>query len=101
MPVGLSMTRRELLGAMAVTLARAAERLPVNKNVKWGLGSNLWNYFPRVPFTDILDVMKDTGFIGLRLTQFPQILKTYDITAAQMRKETEKRGCHIVTISFN
>ena len=48
---------------------------------KWGLGSNLWNYFPRVPFTDILDVMRDTGFIGLRLTQFPQILKTYDITA--------------------
>jgi inosose dehydratase len=69
--------------------------------VKWGLGSNLWNSFPRVPFTDILDVMKDTGFIGIRLTQFPQILKTYDITAAQMQKEAEKRGCQIVTISFN
>ena len=45
--------------------------------------------------------MRDTGFIGLRLTQFPQILKTYDITAAQMQEEAEKRGCHIVTISFN
>jgi len=101
MPVGFSMTRREVLAAMAVTLARAASLLPANKNVKWGLGSNLWNYFPRVPFTDILDVMKDTGFIGLRLTQFPQILKTYDITTAQMRKEVEKRGCHIVATSFN
>ena len=86
---------------MSVALARAAAKLPANQNVKWGLGSNLWNYFPRVPFTDILDVMKDTGFIGLRVTQFPQILKTYDITAEQMRKEADKRGCSIVTISFN
>lgn len=101
MSIGLSMTRREVLGAMAITLARAAGRLPANKNVKWGLGSNLWNFFARVPFTDILDVMKDTGFIGLRLTQFPQILKTYGITAAQMQNEAERRGCHIVTISFN
>ena len=33
-----------------------------------------------MPFTDILDVMKNTGFIGARLTQFPQILTTYNIT---------------------
>src|ERR1700686_1395300 len=95
------MTRREVLGALAAALARAAGRLPANKNVKWGLGSNLWNSFPPVPFTDILDVMKDTGFIGLRLTQFPQILQKYDITAAQMQKEATRRGCSIVTISFN
>jgi inosose dehydratase len=95
------MTRRETLALLAATLARAAGRLPANRNVQWGLGSNLWNYFPHVPFTDILDVMKDTGFIGLRVTQFPQILKTYDITSAQMQKEAEKRGCRIVTISFN
>ena len=95
------MRRREVLGLVAGVLARAAGRLPANRNVKWGLGSNLWNSFPRVPFTDILDVMRDTGFIGLRLTQFPQILKTYDITAEQMRREAEKRGCRIVTISFN
>jgi inosose dehydratase len=95
------MTRREALGALAAALASAAGRLPANRNVKWGLGSNLWNYFPRVPFTDLLDVMKDTGFIGLRLTQFPQILKTYDITAAQMEKEASRRGCRIVTISFS
>lgn len=95
------MTRRNALALLAATLSRAADRLPANRNVKWGLGSNLWNYFPRVPFPDILDVMKDTGFIGLRVTQFPQILKTYDITAEQMRKEADKRGCHIVTISFN
>ena len=95
------MTRRDVLTLMALTMARLAGLLPANRNVKWGLGSNLWNYFPRVPFTDILDVMKDTGFIGLRLTQFPQILKTYDVTASQMATEASRRGCQIVTISFN
>ena len=86
---------------MSAVLARAADRLPANRNVKWGLGSNLWNSFPGSTFTDILDVMRDTGFIGLRLTQFPQILKTYNISAKQMQTEAGKRGCQIVTISFN
>jgi sugar phosphate isomerase/epimerase len=95
------MTRRAALALLSAACVRAAGRLPANRHVKWGLGSNLWNYFPRVPFTDILDVMRDTGFIGLRLTQFPQILQTYGITAAQMQREAEKRGCRIVTISFN
>lgn len=35
--------------------------------------------------------MKDTGFIGLRVTQFPQILETYNISGAQMQKEAAKR----------
>ena len=86
---------------MAGTLGRAAGRLPANKNVKWGLGSNLWNSFKGSKFTDILDVMHDTGFIGLRLTQFPRILETYSITTEQMEAEVSKRGLHVVTISFN
>jgi sugar phosphate isomerase/epimerase len=45
--------------------------------------------------------MHDTGFIGLRLTQFPKILETYSITTEQMEKEVSKRGLHVVTISFN
>jgi sugar phosphate isomerase/epimerase len=97
-------TRREVLrtlGALASTLGRAAGRLPANKNVKWGLGSNLWNSFKGSKFTDILDVMRDTGFIGLRLTQFPRILETYNITTEQMEKEVSKRGLRVVTISFN
>jgi sugar phosphate isomerase/epimerase len=94
------MTRRTALAAMAGSLARAAGRLPANKNLRWALGANLWNSFPRVPFTDILDVMRDTGFIGIRVTQFPQILKTYNITAAEMEKEAARRGLHVITISF-
>ena len=95
------MTRRTALALFATTLARAAGRLPANKNVRWALGANLWNSFPRVPFTDILDVMKDTGFIGIRMTQFPQILKTYNITVPELQKELSKRGCQIITISYN
>src|SRR3954451_14926507 len=95
------MKRRTALALFTAALARAAGRLPVNKNVRWALGANLWNSFPRVPFTDILDVMKDTGFIGIRMTQFPQILKTYSITVPELQKELSKRGCHVITISFN
>ncbi len=93
--------RREFLALLAASAARAAGRIPANKNVRWALGANLWNYFPRVPFTDVLDVMRDTGFIGIRLTQFPGILKTYDITASQLEKELTKRGLHVITISYN
>jgi inosose dehydratase len=45
--------------------------------------------------------MRDTGFIGLRVTQFPQILTKYGITVEQLQREVSKRGLHIVTISFN
>jgi inosose dehydratase len=95
------MTRRTAAALLASSLVRAAGRLPVNKNVRWALGANLWNSFPRVPFTEILDVMKDTGFIGIRVTQFPQILTTYNITVAQLEKEVSKRDLHVITISFN
>src|SRR5579862_7707319 len=95
------MTRRQVLALMTATLARAADRLPANKNVKWALGSNLWNSFPPVPFTDILDIMRDTGFIGIRLTQFPQILTKYNITADQMEAEVNKRHLHVITLSFS
>src|SRR5712692_9992840 len=95
------MTRRESLALLAASVVRAASRLPGNKNVRWALGSNLWNYFPHVPFTDILDVMRDTGFIGVRVTQFPQILTTYNITAAELEKEVSKRNLQVITISFN
>ena len=95
------MTRRTALALIGSSLARAAAHLPANRNVRWALGANLWNSFPRVPFTDILDVMKDTGFIGIRMTQFPQILTTYQISVPELQKELSRRGCHIITISYN
>ena len=95
------MTRRTAAALLASLLVRAAGRLPVNKNVRWALGANLWNSFPGIAFTDILDVMKDTGFIGIRMTQFPQILTTYGITVAQLEKEVSRRDLHVITVSFN
>jgi sugar phosphate isomerase/epimerase len=89
------------MAVFSASLARTANRLPGNKNVKWALGSNLWNSFPPVPFTDILDIMRDTGFIGLRLTQFPQILDKYQMTASKMQSEASKRGVQVITISFS
>ena len=94
-------SRRECIALLAASMARAAEQLPANRNVKWALGSNLWNSFPGSKFTDILDVMRDTGFIGLRLTQFPQILSRYNMTPKQIEDEVSKRGLHVITISFS
>jgi inosose dehydratase len=85
---------------LAAALGRAAATLPANRNVKWAVSAGLWSHFPRGPFTDILDVMRDTGFIGIRLTGFPGILKTYGLTAGQMEKEISARGLAVATISF-
>jgi inosose dehydratase len=95
------MTRRGALISLAGAVAQGAARLPANRNVKWALSAALWNHFRPWRLTDIMDVMKDTGFIGMRLTGYPGVLKTYDMTAARMRAEFEKRGLHVVTISFN
>jgi inosose dehydratase len=94
------MNRRKFMAGLAASLTAKAAQLPANRNVKWALSLGLWNHFQRVPFTDILDMMKDTGFIGIRLTSFPSCLKAYDLTAAQMEKEVSKRDLHVVTISF-
>jgi inosose dehydratase len=95
------LTRREALLGLAAVLTQAAYALPANRNVHWALGSNLWNSFPGTQFTDILDVMRDTGFVGIRLTQYPQILTKYSITQQQMERELSRRGLHVITISFN
>src|SRR5579863_8340605 len=94
------MERRAFLGSLAATLVSAAERLPANKNIKWAVSAGLWGHYPQSPFTDILDVMRDTGFIGVRLTGYPGILKTYNLTAAQLEREVSKRNLYVATISF-
>src|SRR5689334_2295987 len=92
--------RRRFLAALAATMQLKAAQLPANRNVKWALSLGLWNHFQPVPFTEVLDMMKDTGFIGIRLTGYPGCLKTYNLTAAQMEKEVSKRNLNVVTISF-
>lgn len=100
----MTISRRSFIASLSLlpaVLARAQAKLPANRNIKWAVSSALWNYFPKGPFTDILDVMKETGFIGLRVTSFPQILDKFGMTQAQMVREVTKRGLHVVTISWN
>lgn len=96
----MQMQRRAFLATLAGALASAAERLPANRNMKWAVSAGLWSHYPHAPFTGILDVMRDTGFIGVRLTGYPGILKTYNLTASQLEREVAKRGLQVATISF-
>jgi sugar phosphate isomerase/epimerase len=96
------MNRRSFLvsvPALPATLA-AATRLPANRNVRWALSSALWSHYPPRPFNKILDVMQETGFIGVRLAGFPSLLEQYGLTAAKMHREVSKRNLHVVTISW-
>ena len=88
------------LSMLAAVLAKAAERLPANHNVKWALSLGLWSHLPPCAFTDILDVMKDTGFIGIRITGFPGFLQQYNLTLAQLHREVSRRNLHVATISW-
>jgi sugar phosphate isomerase/epimerase len=98
------MNRRELiatLSMLATNLARADRNIPANQNIKWALSEALWRYYPPAPFTDMLDVMRETGFIGVRLANFPRILADYNLSPAQMLSEVSRRQLHVVTISWN
>ena len=98
------MTRRQALSLAAAAftrLALAQEKLPANQKVKWAFSLALWGHFRPLQFTDVLDIMKDTGFPGIRLTGFPQCLTTYKISADEMVKEVAKRNLYVITISFN
>jgi inosose dehydratase len=97
----LSPSRRAFLATLSASLLRAGDHLPQNRNVKWAVSLGLWEHLNHVAFTDVLDVMQDTGFIGIRLTGYPGFLRTYDITPEAMERETSKRHLHVVTISFN
>src|SRR5882724_11669768 len=96
----MTIERRTFLASLAATMASAAKTLPANRNIKWAVSAGLWSHYPQSPFTDILDVMRDTGFIGVRLTGYPGILKQYSMTAAQLEKEVSKRNLYVATISF-
>src|ERR1700677_1720357 len=105
----MTINRRDLLAsvpALSVGLAAAnpfsaaAEPALTNKNVRWAVSTNIWTH-SKGPFTNVLDVMKQTGFTGVRLTGFPRILDNYGLTEAQLQTEVSKRDLHVVTISFS
>jgi inosose dehydratase len=100
----MKVNRREFVAAasmLAASFAHADPDKPANRNIKWALSEALWRYFPPAPISDMLEVMQETGFIGVRLASFPRILSDYQLTPAQMLSEVSKRNLHVVTISWN
>ena len=104
----MKINRRDLLVSIPVVSAAlvtnaqlaAAYTLPANQNVKWAVSTNIWDQ-SRAPYTEILDDMKESGFIGIRLRGFPHILERWGLTQAQLHSELSKRNLYAVTISFD
>src|SRR5690349_22976993 len=105
------MNRRTILAASAASLAGLRERAAAlyretRPNIKWCVSSFLWTstQWPdagTLPYTDMLDVIRDTGFDGFRLTGWPAVLNRIGMDLSQLEKELSKRGLRIATLSFN
>src|SRR5438477_13174589 len=105
------MKRRELLailGAKATALALLRERAEAaaGPNLKWAVSMFLWTstQWPDrapVPFTDMLDVIKDAGFDGFRFVGWPEALDRYGLTLPFLDRELSRRGLRVATLSFS
>jgi len=103
------MRRREGLSTIAATLGSLRDRaaaLAVDRpNIKWCVSSFLWTstQWPdtgTLPYTEMLDVIRDTGFNGFRLTGWPGVLNRIGMDLPQLEKELSKRNLQIATLSF-
>ena len=105
------MTRRDLLaalGAKAAVLASLREQAAAaaGPNIQWAVSmflwtSTQWGDSAPVPFTDMLDVIKDTGFDGFRFVGWPGSLDKFNLTLPFLDRELSKRNLRIATLSFN
>ena len=105
------MRRRDLLaalGARAAALAafRESAEAAGGSNLKWAVSMFLWTSTQwgdraPVPFTDMLDVVKDTGFDGFRFVGWPEALEKYDLSLSFLDRELSKRGLRMATLSFH
>ena len=96
------------MAAFLAGLRRRAERLYAasRPNIRWCVSSFLWTstQWPdtgTLPYTEMLDVIRDTGFNGFRLTGWPAVLSRIGMPLSQLEKELSKRDLHIATLSFN
>lgn len=95
-----------MAASLAALRERAAAFEPVNRpHIKWCVSSFLWTstQWPSqgvLPYTDMLDVIRDTGFNGFRLTGWPGVLSRIGMDLNQLEKELAKRNLQIATVSF-
>src|ERR1043165_4246740 len=77
------MRRREMRSGVALSLGALRERTAAwyagRPNIRWCVSSFLWTstQWPdtgTLPYTEMLDVIRDTGFDGFRLTGWPAVL---------------------------
>jgi sugar phosphate isomerase/epimerase len=100
------------MAAMAASLGALREKadaLQANsgarKNIRWCVSSFLWTSTQwadtgTLPYTEMLDVIRDTGFNGYRFTGWPGILNRIGMDLSQLEKELSKRDIRIATVSF-
>jgi hypothetical protein len=79
---------------MAASLAALRERAEataasIRPNIKWCVSSFLWTstQWPdkgTLPYTEMLDVIRDTGFNGYRFTGWPGILDRIGMDLSQL-----------------
>jgi len=81
-------------------LAKANKR----PNVLYGLTTGSWQLVTPpgkpLPLLQILDETAASGFNGIRLTGYPQILEENSVSIDQLGDELQKRGLVFSTISF-
>ncbi len=103
------MNRRAFLNSTAAALGLLRERMAAatdgNRNIRWACSmflwtSSQWRNDGSAKFTDMLDVIKDSGLDGFRLTGWPKSLETYGMPAATLERELSKRGLSIATMTF-
>src|SRR5882672_2444097 len=104
------MKRRAFLSAAAASLAALRNHVEAfyatgRPNIKWCVSSFLWTstQWPDtgdLPYLEMLDVIRDTGFNGYRFTGWPGIIGRMGMSLGQLEKELSKRDLRISTLSF-
>lgn len=104
------MKRREFLAATAAALGSLRNRIeaavqPGDRNILWSVSMFLWTSTQwkedgSARFTDMLDVIKDTGFEGFRLTGWPQSLDRYGMQVPVLERELSRRNLRVATMSW-
>ena len=98
------------MAATAAALSSLRERIqaatpPGDRNILWSVSMFLWTSTQwkddgSARFTDMLDVIKDTGFDGFRLIGWPQSLERYGMQIPILEKELSKRNLRVATMSW-